>query len=147
MTPTSGPAASEHEAVATPHALSDAPTVAIVVATSSVALTGAGLGMVAARLAGSPLALPCPMDALFGLACPACGMWRGAIGLARWDAAVMAEQWSAIAVGAVLSLAALASGVAWARRRWLSGRSARLLAGALGVTMAINWVVQLSRVL
>lgn len=122
------------------------PASSMVVALSTVALTASGALLVGARLAGSQLSLPCPMDQYFGLACPACGMWRGATALARGDAAGITEQASAIAVGLMLAAGAAVSIGAWLRRRWPSARFSRWFAVAIGLALSVNWVVQLARV-
>lgn len=121
-------------------------TTSMVVALTTLPLTVAGAGLVGLRLSGSALALPCPMDQFFGLACPLCGMWRGTTGLASGNVEVMANQASAIAVSVLLAAGAAVTAMAWARRRWPSARFARWFATAMTVALAVNWLVQLSRV-
>jgi hypothetical protein len=119
----------------------------MVVGLTTVPLAATGGLLVGLRLAGSPMALPCPMDELFGLACPLCGVWRGTTGLLAGDGAVIAAQASAIAVSVTLGIGAALSLVGWARRRGLDPRLARVIAVAIGAALAVNWVVQLARVM
>ena len=123
-----------------------ATTTSMVVALTTLPLTVTGAALVGVRLSGSSVALPCPMDQFFGLACPLCGMWRGTTGLASGNVEVIINQASAIAVSVLLAAGAGVTAIAWARRRWPSARFARWFATTMTLALAVNWVVQLSRV-
>lgn len=118
----------------------------IVTGLTTVSLSAVGGVMVGARLTGSPLVLPCPMDELFGLACPVCGTFRAGTALARGDLPVAGHQWTASSVVVLLSLGGLFTLYQWARRRWPSVRVSRWYLGLLTVALGANWAAQLVKV-
>ncbi|GAB1643616.1 DUF2752 domain-containing protein [Krasilnikovia sp. MM14-A1259] len=117
---------------------------------------GFGLAVAAAALAWPALnghtgaTLPCPLRALTGIPCPACGLTTAAVVLVRGDVgaalaanpAIMALAAAAVAVVPLVSLRAL--GVLPPPRPWAAGRRRRLgaLVGALSV---VSWLFQLHR--
>ncbi len=126
--------------------LTQTPTAPIIAGLTTVSLSTVGAGMVGARLAGSSLVLPCPMDDLFGLACPVCGTFRAGTALARGQVPGTVDRWTATAVVVVLALGGLFTLSQWARRRWPSGRVSRWYLGVLGVVLLANWAAQLVKV-
>lgn len=121
-------------------------TVPLVVGLTTVSLSVVGATMVAARVSGSALVLPCPMDDLFGLACPVCGTFRAGTAMARgqWPGAL--DQWTATSVVAVLAFGGLFSVAQWVRRRWPSARWSRWYLGTLFFALLTNWAAQLVKV-
>lgn len=113
---------------------------------TTVSLSVVGTMMVAARLTGSAIALPCPMDELFGLACPVCGTFRAGTALVRGGVPETIHQWTASSVVAFLAAGGLVTLSQWARRRWPSVRWARWNLGLLSVALLANWAAQLAKV-
>lgn len=121
-------------------------TAPMAVGLTAVSLSAVGAVMVGARLGGSSLVLPCPMDDLFGLACPVCGTFRAGTALARGQFPTTVDRWTATSVVVLLAVGGLVTVAQWTRRRWPSVRWSRWYLASLTVAMLANWAAQLVKV-
>lgn len=119
----------------------------VLAASLSVPFAVAGAGLVGLQLAGTGLAIPCPMNVLFGAACPFCGTSRAAVALVRGDGPALLAQAPAVAIVVAIGIMTLLVAVRWLRRRALPPpRAATAYLGIGGALLVANWVWQLRAV-